>query len=315
MTTLITTFPQMLHRFKGEIKRALPNNISAERMSRIALTSYRQNPDLARCDPANVFACIIQAAQLGLELDGRGHAFLIAYKQNCTLVPGWKGLLDLSTRSGRCSVSTGVIYDGDIVDYKLGTNQVLNIMPQGEYREEKITHAFSIGRVKGQEGNVIEMWPIAKLKLHRDKFNKQGKKHYSFKHWEMYIRKVTLLQALKYLPSSADLNLATQLSYSGEDQSQILTIDDAIDGTFSQPFKKTISTSKEDDDCFIDSETGEVTKTLPAMTDDHFDGVVGKWETLIKSGKETPERILTKVCSFYLLTNEQKITVSNFGKV
>ncbi len=58
---------------------------------------------------------------------------------------------------------------------------------------------------------IIELWRVSKIKKHRDKYNKQGQKHYSFRDWEMYARKVPLLQVLKYMPCSIEVANAIAL--------------------------------------------------------------------------------------------------------
>src|SRR4029434_2936045 len=67
------TFPALLTQYKRQIELALPKHLNADRMARIALTCYRNTPQLAECEPASVFAAVIQAAQLSLEpgLNGR----------------------------------------------------------------------------------------------------------------------------------------------------------------------------------------------------------------------------------------------------
>src|SRR6185437_12910740 len=70
-------FPAMLERFKGEIARALPRHLDGDRMARIALTSFRSNPRLSKCEPRSVFASIIIASQLGLEPGVMGQCYLI----------------------------------------------------------------------------------------------------------------------------------------------------------------------------------------------------------------------------------------------
>ena len=62
-----TNFPAMLDAYKNEIGRALPKHLTADRMTRIALTCFRTTPALGNCEPASVFAAVIQASQMGLE--------------------------------------------------------------------------------------------------------------------------------------------------------------------------------------------------------------------------------------------------------
>src|SRR5207237_2124863 len=86
-----------------------------------------------------------------------------------------------------------------------------------------------VGRVHGAEYPVVEVWPVGKVLAHRQRFNKVGDRHYSYENLEMYARKVALLQVLKYMPKSVELQNAVSLEHNvGE---QHLTVEDAIDGT------------------------------------------------------------------------------------
>lgn len=225
-------FPAMLDKFKGEIARALPKHLSAERMARIALTCFRQNPGLGKCDPKSVFAAVIMSAQLGLEPGIGGQAYLIPYGGECQFVPGWQGLVDIVSRSGRASVWTGAVYEGDEFDYALGDSPFVKHRPAGDEDETKLTHVYAIGRIDGAAWPVIEVWPIAKVLRHRDRFNKVGKKHYSFQHLEMYARKVALLQVLKYMPKSVELQTAIALDHAATDNTQRIDVKDALEGTW-----------------------------------------------------------------------------------
>lgn len=225
-------FPAMLEQHKAEIYKALPRHINGDRMARIALTAFRRNPKLGECDPRSVFAAVIQAAQLGLEPDTLGRSYLIPYGKECNFVPGWKGLVDLVNRSGQASVWTGCVFDGDIFEYALGDRPYVKHVPMDEDDPLKITHVYAVGRVKNAEWPVIEVWRISKVKRHRDRYNKVGKRHYSFENWEMYARKVPLLQVLKYMPLSPELATAVALSDAAEVGGQGLTTKDVIEGTW-----------------------------------------------------------------------------------
>lgn len=237
-------FPAMLTAWLPEIKRALPKHLNADRMSRIALTAFRRTPKLAECDPRSVFAAVIQASQLGLEPDTLGRSYLIPYKVNkkvggqwhshyeCQFVPGWKGLMELMNRSGQGSAWTGAVFEGDEFAFQLGDSPFVKHIPAGEDNAIRLTHVYAVGRAKGSEWPVIEVWPIEKVRKHRDRYNKVGDKHYSFENWEMYARKVVLLQVLKYLPCSAELSAAITLNDAAEVGAQKIDLKDAIEGTW-----------------------------------------------------------------------------------
>lgn len=202
---------------RAQLVAALPKHITPDRMARLALTAFGQNKDLQKCDPKSIFASVIIASQLGLEPGINGQGYLIPYGTTCTFIPGWRGLVDLVSRAGRATVWTGAVYEGDEFDYELGTSQFIKHKPCGEDDVSKLTHVYAVGKVNGAELPVIEVWPLRKVVKHRDKHNKVGQRHYSFKYLEMYARKVCLLQVLKYMPMSIELSNAIQAEYAAED--------------------------------------------------------------------------------------------------
>ncbi len=227
------TFPAFLEAYKGEIEKALPKHINPDRMTRIALTEFRKNQALGNCTPKSVFAAVVIASQLGLEIGLQGQGFLVPYGKECQFIPGWRGLLDLVSRTGRATAWTGAVFDGDFFDYELGDRPFCKHKPAGENDPRKMTHVYAIGRVKGAEWPIIEVWPTRAVWQHRDRFNKQGDRHYSFKHPEKYARKIPLLQVLKHLPSSPELQTAMELEHAAELGGQRLDAHELIDGSWS----------------------------------------------------------------------------------
>lgn len=219
-----TDIYSMLKVWEPEIRRALPRHMNVERVGRIAITEIRKTPALGKCTPISLFAAILSSAQMGLEI-GMGRCYLVPYKEECTLIPGWKGLVELANRTGRSACWTGAVFEGDQFAYGMGDSPFIKHVPMGEDSPEKLTHVYAVGRVKGSEWPVIEVWPIGKVWKHRDRYNKQGTKHYSFREQEMYARKIPLLQVLKYLPSSPELEAAMMLASNDE---QHLTLEGVI---------------------------------------------------------------------------------------
>lgn len=198
-----------LKKYRGSIASALPKHLNPDRMLRLAVTSFSMNPNLRECSAESIIASVIVASQLGLEIGVAGQGWLVPYKGVCTFIPGWQGLAGLVNNTGRATVWTGCVYEGDDFTYRQGSRPACDIVP-GENTgiEEKIIYFFACGKVNGSEQPVIEVWSNERMIRHRNKFNKQGNKHYSFKNWEMYGRKVVLLQVLKYMPRSIELNNA-----------------------------------------------------------------------------------------------------------
>lgn len=208
----LATLQSYFDNHRAQISAALPKHLNPDRMARLAMTEFSQNGTLARCDPRTIFASVVVASQLGLEIGVTGQGYLVPYKGKATFVPGWQGLVDLVSRAGRGSVWTGAVFEGDEFEFQLGDSPKVLHRPCGEDNPKLMTHTYAIGRVRASEFPIIEVWPIRRIWAHRDKYNKVGADHYSFKYPEMYARKIPLLQVLKYMPKSTELTAAIELS-------------------------------------------------------------------------------------------------------
>jgi recombination protein RecT len=209
----VPALQQYLVRHKQSLEFALPKHMNPERMIRLTLTAFSTNKALRECTPTSIFGSVVMASQMGLEIGVGGQGFLVPYRakngnaweMRAQFIPGWQGLVDLAQRSGRSSVWTGAVFEGDEFDFQLGDSPFVKHKPGGESDDEKLTYVYAIGKIKDAESKIIEVWPIKKIKLHRDEYNKVGDRHYSFANLEMYARKVALLQVLKYMPKTIEL--------------------------------------------------------------------------------------------------------------
>jgi recombination protein RecT len=185
---------------------ALPKHLNPDRMMRLALTAFSTTPALRKCTPRSILASIVVASQLGLEPGISGQGYLIPYKDTCTFVPGWQGLVGMLNNSGRATAWTGSVFEGDEFEFELGSNPKCRHIPGENYGDpDMLTWVYACGKVNGSEQPIIEAWPIKRVWKHRDRFNKVGSRHYSYEHPEMYARKIVLLQVLKYMPKSIEV--------------------------------------------------------------------------------------------------------------
>lgn len=293
----ISVFSKTLDGMKPQMALALPKHMSADRMARLALTAFSSSKDMQECSTNSILASLMTATQLGLEPGINGQGYLIAYKGTCTFVPGWKGLVDLVARAGRATVWTGAVYAGDHFDYQLGDEPFCRHRP-GDGSDE-LTHVYAIGRVRDAQMPVIEVWTRGKVLRHLNQYNKMGGKHYATKgqnNFEMYGRKVALLQVLKYMPSSIELSNAIEVSHAAESGKGAV-----IEGDF-------VTVSSES----VDGDTGEIKQNmrveLPPLTDAQFNSNLPGWRGLIESGKKTPDEIIN-IASMKNIFNEDQVAV------
>lgn len=261
----LVKFSGFMDKLKPQLALALPKHMNADRMARLALTAFSTNSDLQLCTPNSIAGSIMTAAQLGLEPGINGQGYLIPYKGTCTFVPGWKGLVDLVARAGRATVWTGVVYPGDKFDYQLGDSPFCRHIPgDGADERDEFTHVYAIGRVRDASMAVIEVWTRAKVGKHLKQYNKVGGRHYANaneNNFEMYARKVALLQVLKYMPASIELANAIDVSNAAEAGKHVV-----LDGDFvrvqepsqDQGDAKTLQQYTEDVDNATSAETAQL---------------------------------------------------------
>ena len=239
--TPVKAFNSYIERLKPQMALALPKHMHADRMARLALTAFSSSEAMQKCEFRTIASALMTAGALGLEPGVNGAGFLIPYNGTCTFVPGWKGLVDLVSRSGRATVWTGAVFEGDHFEYALGDRPFVVHRPGDETNPDKLTHVYAIGRSNGSDYPVIEVWSMRKVWKHRDAINKQGGKHYSYKHPEMYARKVPLLQVLKYMPTSIEVANAITVAEASElgrsvvIDGDFVTVHDAVDDDATPP--------------------------------------------------------------------------------
>jgi len=289
----VAAFGSFMEKLKPQLARALPSHMNADRMARLALTQFSTTPALQSCDPKSIAGAIMTAAQLGLEPGINGHGYLIPYKDTCTFVPGWKGLVDLVSRSGRATVWTGAVRMGDEFEYQLGDAPFCKHKPGDEDDDAPFTHVYAIGRVRDAAMPVIEVWSRAKVLKHLKKYNKVGNRHYANtdeNNLEMYARKCALLQVLKYMPSSIELANAITASHAAEDGRGV-TIENGI---------------------VVDmggNEERHARAEIAECTDEQFSEMAKEWEPIIRSGKKKPSQAIAAMNTVATLTEEQQFQV------
>lgn len=215
----VISIPEMtktLEKMKGQLRNALPNGMSAERLARIALTELRMIPKLRQCSPESFLKCLMVSAQLGLEPGMLGHVYFIPYGKEASIVVGYKGMLDLARRSKQIlSIEPRVIHENDKVDISLGT-------------EAKINHQVSL--TSGDRGKPLAYYAVAKLagggvqfeimtKAEVDKvraFSKSGGSGPWATHYDEMAKKTVIRRLFKYLPVSIEMQKAITLDEAEE---------------------------------------------------------------------------------------------------
>jgi len=137
----------MFEQAKPAMMAVLPGKLTGERMMRIALSAIRINPDLRKCTPASVVGAILQSCKIGLELNTPlGHAYLVPYKSECTLIIGYKGMLHLAYQNPRIlAVRAHLVREQDRFEWQAGTEErIVHIPLLPERNAGSVVGAYAI---------------------------------------------------------------------------------------------------------------------------------------------------------------------------
>lgn len=199
---------EMVSASRGQIEKALPAHVKAERIQRVALTAIRMNRQLGECTPESFLGALMTAAQLGLEVNTPlGHAYLIPYKRECTFQLGYKGLLDLAYRTGNYNaIDAHVVYEEDDFDFQLGLNADLTHKP-ARIRKKSNDPIYYYAYYKLKSGgSAFRVWSHGDITEHAKKYSPSfGKSSSPWKtNFASMAKKTVLKDLLKYAPLSPE---------------------------------------------------------------------------------------------------------------
>jgi len=101
---------------------ALITDIDPKALTRIALTAFSKQPELKNCTKQSILASLMEAAEWGIIPDGR-MAALIAFGDQCTFIPDYKGKIQLAHNKGNIRLFAGVVKEGDHFEHaEVGPN-------------------------------------------------------------------------------------------------------------------------------------------------------------------------------------------------
>jgi len=168
-TQPVTDITTLIQKSVTELGKALPSHMNPERIVRIALTTLRTTPALYKCNPQSFLAALFQSAQLGLEPNIEGQAYIIPYAGNAQFQIGYKGYVELFFRhQSSISLDMQEVCENDNFDYMYGTESFLKHKPALKNR-----------------GEIIAFYAVAKLRdnaflfkvMSREDCHNHGKKY------------------------------------------------------------------------------------------------------------------------------------------
>ena len=215
----------LLEKSKDEIAKAIPKNITPERVARIALTTLRKNPALLECDPNSFLGAVIQASQLGLEIDDNlGYGYLTPSfnkktgKKEVQFRIGYRGLIELARRSGKLkNITAKVVYENEPFEIEYGLTENLKHKPlPPSKRGVNIVGAYAIATMNDGAKVFEFLWEeeIEKIKKSSPTNLKNDSPWFNYE--EEMMKKTVIRKMMKYLSLSPETTKAAVIDEYGE---------------------------------------------------------------------------------------------------
>lgn len=210
------TIASYLKRMEGEIQRALPKHMDADRLARIALTTIRTNPTLLECSVPSLLAATMQAAQLGLEPGLLGHCYFVPFwdsksnQRQVQFIVGYRGMIDLARRSGNIqSISAREVYENDFFELEYGIDEKIvhipwHIRTDNTYKESgKLRGCYMVAKFK-DGGYYLHYMSLAEIEQHKGRSKAASSGPWKTDYIEM-CKKTVVRAGWKWLPISVEI--------------------------------------------------------------------------------------------------------------
>ena len=199
------TVLDVIKSMKSQFEIALPKHINSERFVRVAITTIRQNPNLAKCKQESLLGALMVSAQLGLEPGILGQAYIIPYGVEAQFQIGYKGMIELLRRSGQLKdIYAYSVYENDEFNIEYGLERKLIHKPNFENRGKVIGY-YSVAILK-DDTKAFNYMTLQEIEKHRDRFSKASKSNSSpwKTDFDSMALKTVIKLMLKYLPISVE---------------------------------------------------------------------------------------------------------------
>lgn len=227
----IIPIEEMIKKSAKTLGQALPSHMNSERLVRIALTTMRLSPELYKCTPESFMGALFQSAQLGLEPNVEGQAYIIPFNnkrknpdgtwhttKEAQFQIGYKGYIDLFYRhQNAISIDMQKVCENDMFDYAYGTDNFLKHRPAisdrgeviGYYAVAKLSHGASVFKFM----SVQEC--IEHGQKHSKCWDKKNNCFYPNTPWvtsqDAMCMKTVLIQLMKLMPKSIEIQRAVAM--------------------------------------------------------------------------------------------------------
>jgi recombination protein RecT len=205
-----------LERAKQSIEAVIPKHMDANRLLKVVLSATSRNALLLACTQESILRCVMQSAELGLEVGGLlGDAYLVPFnnkdsgKYESQLIIGYRGMVKLARQSGYLqSLEARVIHENDHANIVYGLEAKLEHRPCMKGEAGEVVGVYAIARFKdgGHQAEFLTKAEVDRIRL-RSKASNEGP---WVTDYEEMAKKTVVRRICKYLPLSPELARAIE---------------------------------------------------------------------------------------------------------
>jgi recombination protein RecT len=184
----------------------------ADRLLQLAMLATRKSKALQNCSVESIVKAVLDAARLGLDLDGV-QAALIPFAGDAVCLPMVRGLLALAYREKTVeAIESRIAYEDERFDVRYGTEAAVVHAPRFVSGPRKIVAAYAVAHIRGRA--LFEVMSLEEVCAIRDRSSnvQWAKKHGKTTPWDdsfgEMARKTVVKRLCKSLPTGDRLRAA-----------------------------------------------------------------------------------------------------------
>lgn len=205
----------LLERSKDRLAAALDRALTPDRVIQVTSTLIYKTPALQACTRDSIYSGVIQASELGLDLNPTlGEAYLVPRwnKQVGANVAsfqiGYQGLLKLARQSGEIlAIRAEIVREGD--EFEFGYTPDLHLSHIPRWGESSIVGAYAVAKLKSGERQAVYL-PTDEIEAIRAR-SVAGKSGPWVTDWAEMAKKTAIRRLCKQLPRSLTLAKAIEV--------------------------------------------------------------------------------------------------------
>lgn len=201
----------LLEKSRESLADIAAKEFEPDRLLKMVLLAASKQPKLLECTGHSLMEAVMTSAELGLDCSGtQGKAYLVPYGKQATLIPGYRGLIDLARRSGDVlTIRARVVCQNDYFVQRWGDDETIVHRPpdHGERGQPIGAYAIAVFKDGTRQREYMTHEDIESIR----KKSKAGNFGPWKDHWNEMARKTVVRRLCKYLPCAIDSPLARGL--------------------------------------------------------------------------------------------------------